>query len=55
MKWTPEHIIGSGILVGCFTLIAFGIDSEVKSILALAVGWIFRSLYVGRKYKDGGD
>ena len=34
------------IVVGCILLIALGIDSEVKSILALAAGWAFGSRYV---------
>jgi hypothetical protein len=54
MKWKPEHIIVSIISVGCFLLLAFGVDGEIKSILALSVGWMFRSLYMVRSKSDGG-
>jgi hypothetical protein len=52
--WTPERIITFTIIVGCMLLIAFGIDSEVKSVWAMAVGWIIRSLYHGQKQNKGG-
>lgn len=53
-KWTPERIITLTIIVGCMLLIAFGIDSEVKSVWAMAVGWIIRSLYMTKKQTRGG-
>jgi hypothetical protein len=31
------------VLVICFTLILTGQNGEVKSVLAMAAGWIFRS------------
>ena len=34
------------ILVICFILILTGKDSEVKSVLTMAAGWIFKSGYL---------
>ena len=34
------------IIMVCFTLIMTGKDSEVKSILTLAAGWVFKSGYM---------
>lgn len=55
MKWFPEHIIISGIAAACVALIACGIDGEVKSILALSVGWLFRALMDARISKPKGE
>lgn len=33
------------IIITCGVLLISGIDGEVKSILALAAGWIFKSGY----------
>jgi hypothetical protein len=52
--WTPERVICLIIIVGCMLLIAFGIDSEVKSVWGLAVAWIIRSLYQGHNVHKGG-
>ena len=54
MKWTPDLIIALVLVIGCFTLIATGIDGEVKSILTLAAGWAFGSQYQVRKINKGG-
>jgi len=54
MKWTPDVIIALVIIVGCFTLIGCGIDSEVKSILTVAAGWAFGSQYQARRSEKGG-
>lgn len=54
MEWTPERIIALTIVVGCLCLIGLGINSEVKSVFALSVGWIFRSLYMEDKKRNGG-
>lgn len=54
MKWTPDQVIATVLVVGCLLLIAFGIDSEVKSILTVAAGWIFGSQYQERKARKGG-
>lgn len=53
MKWTPDLIIAIVIVVGCLVLIGLKIDSEVKSILTVAAGWIFGSQYQVRKIKKG--
>ena len=49
MKWTPDTVIALVLVVGCIILLGFGIDSEVKSILALAGGWVFGTQYQARK------
>jgi len=54
MRWTPDLIIALVIIVGCFALIAFSIDSEVKSILTVAAGWAFGSQYQVRRQQKGG-
>ena len=54
MKWTPDLFIALILVVGCFALLAFGIDSEVKSILLMAAGWTFGSQYQARKLTKGG-
>ena len=51
MKFTADLLIALILIVGCFTLLILGIDSEVKSILTLAAGWAFGSTYVARKRK----
>ena len=45
MEWTPDLIIALVLIVGAFLLIFLGIDGEVKSILTLAAGWAFGSLW----------
>ena len=54
MKWTPDTITAIVLVVGCLILIGLGIDSEVKSILTVAAGWIFGSQYQVRKTAKGG-
>jgi len=49
MKWTPDLIIALILVVGCFALLATGIDGEVKSILTLAAGWAFGTQYQARQ------
>jgi len=51
MRWTPDTIIAAGVLLGCFIMIGLGIDSEVKSIMTIAAGWIFASQYQIRRYE----
>ena len=48
-KWTPDKITAMILVIGCLLLIAFHIDSEVKSILTMAAGWLFGSAYMDRK------
>jgi len=54
MKWTPDLIIAIIIVIGCLILIGLSIDSEVKSILTVAAGWIFGSQYQIRRISTGG-
>ena len=54
MRWTPDLIIALILVVGCLALIAFDIDSEVKSILTLAAGWAFGSQFQARRLEKGG-
>lgn len=54
MKWTPDLIIALVLILSCVTLIATGIDSEVKSILTLAAGWAFGTQFQARKQAKGG-
>ncbi len=36
-----DEIMALVLVVGCLSLLAMGIDSEVKSILSVAAGWLF--------------
>jgi hypothetical protein len=36
-----DEIMAIILIVGCICLLAMGIDSEVKSILSVAAGWLF--------------
>jgi hypothetical protein len=49
MKWSPDKITALILVVGCLVLIFTGKDSEVKSILTVAAGWLFGSTYMERK------
>jgi hypothetical protein len=40
------------LMVSCLLLIGFGIDGEVKSLLAIATGWLFGEKFVS-KYRKG--
>ena len=51
MKWTPDFIIATILVVGCLGLLYTGIDGEVKAILLMAAGWCFGSQYQARKEK----
>ena len=48
-KWSPDKITALILVVGCLALIFTGRDSEVKSILTVAAGWLFGSTYMERK------
>ncbi len=41
MKWTPDKLTALILVCSCVALIASGIDSEVKSILTIAAGYLF--------------
>ena len=49
MKWTPDKITALILIIGCLILIFTGRDSEVKSILTMAAGWLFGSTYTERR------
>ena len=49
MRWSPDKITALILVVGCLVLIFTGKDSEVKSILTVAAGWLFGSTYAERK------
>jgi len=42
-KKLVDLIIPAILIIGCLILLGFGIDGEVKAILALAAGWTFRT------------
>lgn len=42
---TADEIIALVIVIGCIVLMLCRIDGEVKSILALAAGWVFGGAY----------
>jgi len=53
LKWTPDKITALILIVGCLGLIFTGTDSEVKSILTMAAGWLFGATYSERSKKGG--
>jgi len=54
VKWTPDIITAMILIVGCLALLFAGINSEVKSILAVAAGWLFGGAFMER-LKEKGD
>jgi len=40
MKW-KDFIIPLVLIIGCFVLIGFGYDGDIKGILGLGAGWAF--------------
>ena len=42
-KKLVDLIIPAVLIIGCLILLGFGIDGEVKAILAMAAGWTFRT------------
>ena len=46
MNWSPDKITALILIVGCLVLIFTGKDSEVKSILTVAAGWLFGASYM---------
>lgn len=45
MKIEFDQIIVLVVIVSCVAMIATGIDGEVKSILAMGCGWLFKGVY----------
>ena len=41
MKWTPDKLTALILICSCIALIASGTDSEMKSILTVASGYLF--------------
>lgn len=41
-----DRITALILIVGCLILISCGIDSEMKSVLTMASGWLFGSSFV---------
>jgi len=48
-----DDILALVLIVGCLILLLAHIDGEVKSILALAAGWLFGKGYVSIRQKGG--
>ena len=51
MKWTPDAIGALIIIAGGLGLRFLGIDSEVWSVVLIAVGWLFGGQYQVRKMR----
>jgi len=49
-EWLDE-IIALVIIIGCLILITLGIDSEVRSILAMGAAWVFGREFQRRRVK----
>jgi len=47
--WSPDKITAMVLVIGCLTLIFTGRNTEVKSILTVAAGWLFGSAYMEKK------
>jgi hypothetical protein len=41
MRWTPDKLTALILICSCVVLIALHVDSEVKSILTVAAGYLF--------------
>ncbi|GAI20178.1 unnamed protein product [marine sediment metagenome] len=48
-NWAPDRVAAIILVVGCLILVGFGIDGELKAILAMAAVWLFRGVYIDRK------
>ena len=53
MHWTPDTIGALIIIVGGLALRFLGIDSEVWSVVLIAVGWLFGGQYQARRLAKG--
>ncbi|GAH37966.1 unnamed protein product [marine sediment metagenome] len=49
MKWSPDKITALILIIGCLGLLFTGIDSEVKSILTIAAGYLFGTAIAEKK------
>lgn len=50
-----DEVLAVIIVIGCICLISLGIDSEVKSILTVACGWVFGDSCSHYQAYSGGD
>ncbi|GAI14829.1 unnamed protein product [marine sediment metagenome] len=48
-RWGPDKITALILICGCLALIASGKDSEVKSILTVASGYLFGTSLMERR------
>ena len=49
MQWSADRVIALVLIILCAILIALGIDTELKSILAMAAVYFFGTAYMERK------
>lgn len=49
-----DQLIALIIVCGCLGLLFAGINSEIKSILAVAAGWLFGGVYMNKRPTGGG-
>ncbi len=49
MKWTVDKLTALILICSCIALIATGINTEVKSILAMAAAYLFGTSLVERR------
>lgn len=45
MNWTADKVIALVVIIGCFVLMAIGVDSYTKQVLGIAVTWLLGSTY----------
>ena len=44
IQFGNEFVLPGVLIIGCLVLLFTGIDGEVKAILAVAAGWLFKSV-----------
>lgn len=49
MKWTVDKLTALILICSCIALIASGINTEVKSILAMAAAYLFGTSFVEKR------
>lgn len=45
LRFCMDFVLPLVVVVGCVVLLMTGRDGEVKAILAMAAGWLFKSGY----------
>jgi len=48
-RWSPDKVTALILICSCVALIASGIDSEVKAILAMASAYLFGTQMIERR------